>query len=295
LGLIIYGEFDSVILSLKKIPAYIYLISLSLAISNYFLRFLKWHFYLHVLKIKVEFTESFLIFLSGLVMSITPGKFGEIIKSVILKQRFGEAISRTSPIVITERITDMISLVMISSLGVMIYNFGIYFLLLTIVVLIIGIIVLTNKKLFEIVVVKLALIKYFKKHISGLRNLNESFWSLLSLKNTALMSLFSIFAWLAECFAFYLLIIQFNSQINFYLAAFIYSIATIIGSIMFLPGGLGGTESSMMIILLNYGFANQDAVAAITTIRIVTLWFAVLVGWISLQIYQRKYSKIEFD
>jgi len=249
----------------------------------------------HILKIKVEFTESFLIFLSGLVMSITPGKFGEIIKSVILKQRFGEAISRTSPIVITERITDMISLVIISSVGVVIFNFGVYFLMSTSLVLIIGIVLFNNKKLFDIMVVKLDRIKYFNKHISRLRNLNESFWKLLSLKNTSLMSLLSILAWLAECLAFYLLLIQFNSQINFYLAAFIYSIATMIGSIMFLPGGLGGTESSMMIILLNYNFANQDAVAVITTIRIVTLWFAVLVGWISFQIYQRKFYKIKFD
>src|SRR5262245_53538578 len=53
----------------------------TLAFTNYLLRFLKWEYYLAVLGIRgVPKGESLLTFLSGFVLTVTPGKVGEVFK-----------------------------------------------------------------------------------------------------------------------------------------------------------------------------------------------------------------------
>ena len=66
----------------------------------------------------------------------------------------------------------------------------------------------------------------------------------------------------------------------------------IIGAISMLPGGLGVTEGSLTFMLVQKGVSNQYAVASTFIIRAVTLWFAVLIGVISVSIYQKRFGKI---
>src|SRR5437016_4808037 len=73
---------------------------------NYGWRFVKWQYYLKRLQIRLPFGTSLLIFLSGLSMAITPGKVGELLKSYFLKRVTGVPASRTSPIIVAERLTD---------------------------------------------------------------------------------------------------------------------------------------------------------------------------------------------
>src|SRR5262249_28251983 len=96
-------------------------VALGLASANYLIRFLKWEFYLGRLGISdVGKLDSLLIFLSGFVLTITPGKLGEVFKSAVLQRTHGVAIERTAPIVVAERLTDAIGvivLILIGSLG----------------------------------------------------------------------------------------------------------------------------------------------------------------------------------
>jgi hypothetical protein len=48
--------------------------------------------------------------------------------------------------------------------------------------------------------------------------------------------------------------------------------------LLLLPGGLGGTEGSMVAFAVRHGAQRSTAVGATFAIRIATLWFAVLLG-----------------
>src|SRR5258708_22685195 len=64
--------------------------ALTLAFGNYLLRFLKWQYYLAVLEIRgIPAADSFLTFLSGFVLSITPAQVGEVFKSFVLYETHG--------------------------------------------------------------------------------------------------------------------------------------------------------------------------------------------------------------
>src|SRR2546425_9799852 len=97
---------------------------LGLTLFNYFWRFIKWQYYLRRLEVKISWRKSRLIFISGLSMAITPGKVGELLKSYLLKRSTGAAISRTSPIIVAERLTDGIAMICLAATGLVLYRFG---------------------------------------------------------------------------------------------------------------------------------------------------------------------------
>lgn len=294
-ALTIYADIDSVLNSITNFPVEFILLLLLLSFFNYVTRFYKWHFYLQQLRIQIHIKDSFLIFLSGFVMSVTPGKFGEVLKSLILKKHFNYQISKTAPIIIVERITDLISLVVIAAIGSLSFNIGGLVLILTSSFLILIIFVLVHRRLFEYLIHKFAKVKFIKKFLEQFVNIHESFWSLLTIKNILLMSMLSIVAWFFECLSFYLILSKFDSLISINLSSFIYAFSTIVGSMLLLPGGLGGTEGTMTLLLIKYNFSKEAAVISTMLIRIVTLWFAVFVGFASFILYQKINGKIYIE
>jgi len=62
-------------------------------------------------------------------MIITPGKIGEIWKGWLIKDINGEELSKTVPVVIVERITDVLGLAILSLFGVLYYKQGVYLIL----------------------------------------------------------------------------------------------------------------------------------------------------------------------
>ncbi len=78
-------------------------------------------------------------------------------------------------------------------------------------------------------------------------------------------------------------------------ASFSYSFSTIVGAISMLPGGLGLTEGSLTFLLVQKKVPVDISVATTFIIRVVTLWFAVLVGIVSLTLYQKRFGKLKID
>ncbi len=263
--------------------------------SNYISRFLKWHYYVKLLKINANIKLSFSIFMSGLAMSLTPGKMGEVLKSYMLKQTIGESISKTAPIVLVERITDFLSLVLLSLIGALYFNFGINATLIVGLFFLILILVIGNKNLSLKIIDLLQKIKYLNKHAKRLHDAYESSYVMLQIKPLILMVLLSLVAWIFECVGFYYVLYNFDKNILFILPIFVYSFSTILGSVTMLPGGLGATEGSLTYLLHLYGFKGKEALASTFIIRTVTLWFALIIGVIHLFFFQKKYGDIQID
>jgi uncharacterized protein (TIRG00374 family) len=79
-----------------------------------------------------------------------------------------------------------------------------------------------------------------------------------------------------------------GSDMSLQVALFIYAFSMLVGALSFLPGGLGGTEATMVALLMLNNVAQPQAVAATVLIRLVTLWFAVALGVIALSIAERR-------
>ena len=111
-------------------------------------------------------------------------------------------------------------------------------------------------------------------------------------KPLILMLLLSTVAWFFECLGYHLILINFEVNLGLLWASFAYAFSTIVGAITMLPGGLGATEGSLAFLVIQKGFSKEIGVASTFIIRVVTLWFAVLVGIVSVSLYQFKFGKI---
>jgi uncharacterized protein (TIRG00374 family) len=75
-------------------------------------------------------------------------------------------------------------------------------------------------------------------------------------------------------------------------ATFVHSTASIIGAVSFLPGGVGTYEiTSVALLTFLLGIPPALASAATILIRVVTLWFSVIVGFVALGIVTRSTRK----
>lgn len=288
----VYVDYEKVISSFKNFDWYLLPILLALSFGNYISRFFKWEYYLKIIDVKLQKIDSLSIFMSGLIMSVTPGKMGELLKSYLVKQVNGTSISKTAPIVFAERATDFLSLTILALVGAYFYDYGKNIIIVIGLIIIIGLVIVSNKKLFYKIVSLLSGISFISKHTLKISTAYESSSKLLSITPLVLMTMLSIVSWGFECFGFYLILKNFGMQIDALWAFFSYSFATIVGALSMLPGGLGVTEGSLTFMLVQKGLSEHNAFAATFIVRAVTLWFAVLVGAISVLFYQKRFGEI---
>jgi len=120
--------------------------AVALASMNYLLRFVRWDYYLKLLDVRgVGKGDSLLLFLSGFVLTITPGKVGEVFKSVVLNQTHGVPIARTAPVVIAERLTDLIGVVALIFLGSIGFESGGYWAVAGVAVIVVALVMVMWK------------------------------------------------------------------------------------------------------------------------------------------------------
>ncbi len=267
----------------------------ALAFANYLVRWLKWEFYLARLGIRgVTRKDSLLTFLSGFVLTVTPGKVGEMFKSVVLFETHGVPVARTAPIVIAERVTDVIGVVVLIAFGSLGLSGGLVWAGLGTAAVVVLVVVVSNRGL------SYALIGAVEKLHGPFRRigpkLHEAYDSLATLvrpSNLVVPAVLSIGAWALECAALWVVLRGFGETTSPGLATFFYSTSTLAGALVPVPGGLGVTETALQGQMQELGHVGATtSTAAMILVRFATLWFAVLVGFLALSLLKRRYPHL---
>ena len=282
-ALVGYGDFGGTIDEIGNLSISYLLAGLGLALSNYLLRFLRWAFYLKVLKIEVPVDISALVFLSGLAMSITPGKAGELVKCYLLNSKTQVPVSRSAPVVVMERLTDVISVIILGLTGFVLLPVPVIVVLaVALVVSVIGLMFALSRH-----ALRLTGLPILSKWSELLRDSQEGFKELAAPRVMVVGVAIGAVAWFAEGLALWVILRGIGSEIDLVRALPIYAAATLVGAVTALPGGLVGTEGSMLAFLQQSGVTRAGASAGTVLIRLVTLWFAVLVGLLALLALRR--------
>ncbi len=265
--------------------------ALGLAFLNYVLRFAKWHYYLRCLSIRLPVHESFAMFLSGFVMAVTPGKFGEVIKSVLLKERLDIPVARSAPIVLAERLTDMIAILLLALAGAVSFRSGWVFMVAGFGLTLGLVLAVTVRPLGEAILGIASRLPLLRRLAPKLREAYESTYLMARWDRLLGPVAISVVAWFCECMAFWMVLRGFGeSRVDLFTATFIYAFSTAAGALAMMPGGLGVTEGGLTGLLLRMGphdLGRDVAVGATILTRLATLWFAVLVGIVALSVYTR--------
>ncbi|MCB1114309.1 MAG: flippase-like domain-containing protein [Chlamydiia bacterium] len=277
----LWAGFDGVVDGVKKVGIVGIITTLLIACFAFFMRFLRWQSYLRALHHKIPFFKSLKIFVSGFALTITPGKTGEMVRSVFVKP-YNVSYRESLGMFLSERVSDVLAVILIASAGLWHYcearPIVIFFLFLTASIIIVASqtrwLLWIEEKLTHILPEKIQ--HYPNFLIEGMIAFRACFQPKVMIPGILL----GVLAWGAEGSACYLILKTLGANIPYYTTLFIYAFSLLVGAITFLPGGVGGTEISMAQLFILNGIDSTTAVTATLMIRTLTLWFSVFLGLI---------------
>lgn len=285
----IYADFGDLVSAIEHFNWIFFIIMLILTTIAYFVRFLKWNFFLKSVGVHLNLKDNLFVFFSGLGMIITPAKVGEIWKGWLIKDIDGTSLSKTVPVVIIDRVTDLIGLIILSALGILYYKEGSYILII-LILLFIGFFVAIKSNTISGKIISI-LEKRAGKYSKDIKTMHKTFEELMNPKNMTLMSFLSAFAWFFECLAFFFVIMGFGESLSVLISTFIFSFASLAGAVSMIPGGLGVAEATFSGLLQYFGLTATISVGAAIIIRFGTLWYGAILGFLVYFLFNKKIIK----
>lgn len=252
-----------------------------LSLVNYALRFWRWHDFLATLGYRPPLASSARIYFATYVMVITPGKVGEVFKAGMLRDLHGVPLSRGVPAVLAERIYDFLAVLALVAVGMIFWDGpfqGVPWGLATGAAFAFVLLLVRSGAVRRRLVERMARSRHLTDHSVSIDDSLQATSRLLSPARGSAQLLLSVAAWFCECAGMWIVCGSLAPQVNLGDAVFIYGAATLIGSLSFLPGGLGGTEAVIVVLLRSVGVASAAGAAVAFIVRLATLWLAVVIG-----------------
>ena len=286
LVLAIYSDFNQFITDLQKIEIQMIVpILLSFTLGAY-IKGIRQLFFLRKIGIKINLRQNTLIYFAGLSMLFTPGGIGQMIKSRFLLKNYSEPISKTIPVIIIERYHDALALFSFIIIFSLFENIKILQIptLIFGVVLLIGALIVKNRKLLE----------FFEKKTSKVKFILLRFGKSSSEFNSALFSLstkecifygwlVSITAWSFDALGIFLCFEAFRLNFNFGVTTALGFSSILFGTISLVPGGAGVTEVSFVHLLSTYGVELSTATAIVLFFRLSSIWYTSCIGLVAMK------------
>ncbi len=295
-GLTLYADVRDLARSIGEFNWALLPLILVLTSMNYVFRFVKWEYYLRLIGVRgFAKRDSFLIFFSGLGMVITPGKVGEWLKSYLLREVHGTPVARSAPILIAERLTDSIALLIIAAAGVLYFG-DFWQVFVAVAVGVVLLVAVARHRPTAMALLRLGgRIPLARRFVPQMEEFYEASHVLLSPTAILLMGALSTFSWFFEVLGFYFTMIGLGldgSGTLLLQSAFILPIATLASAILLTPGGLGVAEAGITSLSMTLLDLSKSAAAVGTLIiRFGTLWFGVIVGLISFAVLSRRLAR----
>jgi len=286
IGLMLAGDLRQVSQQILSFRWEFFPAALGLTLFNYTLRFLKWHFYLGQIGVSgFPAAESLRLFVAGFPLAVTPGKAGEALKAVWLNQATLLPVGRGISVVLAERISDGLAVLVLSTLGVIAYPryWPAFAVILTATL---ALIILSQVRPLALALLGLAeRMPLVGRFSHGLREFYEGSFALFRPKATLLAVTLGAVSWLGEGIGFYLILLGLGIPPGAEVlssAIFVLAFSTVVGAVSALPGGLGAAEASIAgMLAFVVRLTPETAAAATLLIRLATLWFGVSLGLLS--------------
>ena len=278
LGLSLWAGWREVLAAVIQVGPWVLIGLLALSLSNYLLRFLRWARYLALLDAPVAWRINLPVYFSGFALTTSPGKLGEMLRSVLLKAH-GVPAPASVAAFFAERFSDLLSILVLTAVGLWAYAPARPVVGLALAGVIAALLLVQWTRLIA-AIERWAAVRTQKwaRLIVHLCAVILHFRRCFGLSALAMGLFIGVAAWFAEGFGFWWLLGALGHPLPLPAAVFIYAVAMLVGGLSFLPGGLGSSEAVMIALLVGKGFPAAAAVTATLICRLATLWFAVGLG-----------------
>lgn len=261
---------------------------LLLSLVNYLFRGVRWHVFARRLGLPTGLWQNLRHFLGGFAMSVTPGRVGELVRMRWLWRETGWRFEQTAPLALVDRASDLSAMGLILGLTLAFSTTGIAGgIPVTILALIAAIAATRPALLAWLATLGHRFTGRFGRIWAKARRAARSLSAFASPRLMVLAALLGTVGWIAEGYAFHLLLVWMGADIGLAKAIAIFVFSTLAGGLTGAPGGVGGAEAAMVALLALEGVPLEVSLPATAIIRITTLWFAIGLGFLVFPIAER--------
>jgi len=269
--------------ALRSFPLTTLAAVIALTLGCYSARSVRWHYLVRLMGGRIGAWDAVFIQLSGMTMTVTPGKVGEVLKAYLARETVGLPMARGIALVFSERLADVVAVTALSTGAVGLFANSGPALATAVAALVAGIAILSSARVHDLALRVASRQRWMQRHKDSAAEVSQTVRATLGLKPLVVSVVISAVAWSCEGVAFALTIRALGFEgLSVPAAVAVYAVSTLVGAFTFLPGGIGLTEASLAGLLVASGMAAGSASAATLLIRLVTLWFGVALGWLVL-------------
>ena len=301
---------DQVITSLKLANLYIIALAIVVQVVTYFLYTLRWQILNKSADMDVSIKELLPMVLVGLaVNNITPSGRGggEPVRAYILSNEKNYQFEDTFATVVADRALDTFPFVVLAAITIVAMT--LYFdmptwLLVVMVVAVIAIIIIMAIIIYMCInpnfgkrvdgwIIGLVR-RFYKKNSEELENkiheavfgFQDTMKNLVSDKKALYYTVpLSFLIWIFEIFRVYMVFLAFGANVSLIVIGEVFIVASLVGMIPLLPGGLGTIDGSMILLYSSAGISSSISAAATVIERLISFWMATIIGLVILPKY----------
>jgi len=259
-------------------------IAMTLTMANYALRVVRWQWYLRLLGHIVTLNFSALTYIAGFAFTLVPGKVGELVRARYYVDR-GIPVRDVAAAFCVERLMDLMSLLVLATLivsafshydGLIVTAAGAGIVCLALLA------VLPWDAIAHFFACTPRIPRVLARASANVMRALAGARILLRPRTVLFGFLIALMAWGLEGLGLRVLGSIFApSRVDAPVAIGIYGVAVLVGTVSFLPGGLGSTEAVMTTLLAARGYSVAAALLITLACRLVTLWLGVCLGWMA--------------
>lgn len=248
---------DSLAATLRRVNLATVLLMLTATAGWFAIRFVRSQFLLRRAGVRIPIRPALATWLASLPGTATPAYVGEAIRSVFMRRRFGTPMRATLPVLVVERLYDVVALSLAAAAfgGATGARIGVIFFLLAALGFTIAWPLFARAGMPRAVLDRLA-----RPATIGV----------------ALM--LSIGAWLLAAMLYFVAGAALHAPLSIDAAIAVFSRSTLLGAATLSPAGAGTTGSAAILQLTGSGFALANAVAVVTLVRLMSTGIALLIG-----------------
>jgi len=264
-----------------------------LSLLNYVLRALRWRWYLARLGHFLPLGFAWLTYSAGFAFTLSPAKLGEVARARYYMP-LGISLREIGAVFFLERVQDVLAVLALATLAVTLLPVSAAPIRISVGVLAaVGVLVVAGRRLLTRAHADCRP-RWISRALDGMHGVAQAARPLAQPRTVLFGLLLGWGAWSLEALGLYVLSFMLPAvHLSVQAAAGIYAVAILAGAVAFLPGGLGGTEAAMTALLITQGVTVAGAMLLTFACRLVTLWFAVGIGWVAIVILRWKRPVLE--
>lgn len=270
--------FDKWAAALRAINGWAIAGPFALIILGFSIRSARWVYYTAALGWHVPLVDKLTSFVASFSFTATPGKAGELVKALLLRTRHDVSLTEAAGILLVERLGDLLAVALLACGALALFSDLLIYVAVGAVLVGGAGILAAHPSLARKLLERLFEVRRVGPIAQRLARALDAGRTLLKPVPVAIGGTLAIVAWSCEASAFYVLIDSFGIHTSWLIAVSVYGLATLAGALSMLPGGLGGVEVVMVLLLTRLGAAAATATIVMIIFRLLTLWLFSLTG-----------------